>query len=202
MSLSGRWTNEIRGREEGDQSRGRSRRRSRRSSDGTRQNDGIIQMEFTKRGSCFELDQNWGSGSYGRYFLCVVRLFFSFLASSRFHHLFSSNNTVHRGFLIGEGFEILLFILSSLSIDRFLSFLEIIFEYHVYFLNREFKLATLQSIQTDPVYSIGFRLLDGKHFFFIPARSFLPFRKRRKAKDRFASKYNRPFNAACLFQFF
>lgn len=111
VSLSGRWTNEIRGREEGDQSRGRSRRRSRRSSDGTRQNDGIIQMEFTKRGSCFELDQNWGSGSYGRYFLCVVRLFFSFLASSRFHHLFSSNNTIHRGFLIGEGSKF--FFLSS-----------------------------------------------------------------------------------------
>lgn len=78
-----RWTNEIRDTEERDESRDRSSRRSRRSV-GTRQSHGIIQMEFTSRASCFELDQNWGSGSYERHFLCVVWLFLR-LHSSRFH---------------------------------------------------------------------------------------------------------------------
>ena len=76
-----RWTNEIRDTKRRNQSRGRSRRKSGRSV-GTRQSHRIIQMEFTKRASCFELDQNWGSGSCERHFLRVACLFLH-LRSSR-----------------------------------------------------------------------------------------------------------------------
>lgn len=125
---------------------------------------------------------------------------FSFLASSRSHHLSSSIISYIPWISDWRGIEIFLFLLFILSsLDRFLSF-EVIFENRDTFY-REFKLATLESIQTR-IYSIGFRLRDGKHFFFHFDEIFSPFEKRRKAKDRFASKYNRPFDAACLFQFF
>lgn len=53
-----------------------------------------------------------------------------------------------------------------------------------------------------------FSTTHGKHFSFRRWNETPPFPprripvKRRKAKDRFASKYNRPFDAVCLFQFF
>lgn len=53
---------------------------------------GIIQMEFTKRGSCFELDQNWGSGSYVHDdTFSAWYASFSFLTSSRLHRLLFSS---------------------------------------------------------------------------------------------------------------
>lgn len=111
---------------------------------------------------------------------------FSFLASSRSHHLSSSIISYIPWISDWRGIEIFLFLLFILSsLDRFLSF-EVIFENRDTFY-REFKLATLESIQTR-IYSIGFRLRDGKHFFFISTRSF-PL-SRREEKPRIVSRVN------------
>lgn len=113
---------------------------------------------------------------------------FSFLASSRSHHLSSSIISYIPWISDWRGIEIFLFLLFILSsLDRFLSF-EVIFENRDTFY-REFKLATLESIQTQiRIYSIAFRLRDGKHFFFISMRSF-PL-SRREEKPRIVSRVN------------
>lgn len=176
MSLAGRWTNEIRGREEGDQSR----RRSRRNSDGTRQDA----MELFKWNSRNEAAVGSKLGEWvvctRRYFFCVLRLFL-------LSHFVSPPSSVVLFYYI-----LYIFIIYySRNVDFFfyhpllrtIVFYSSKFSKHrIRFLIASLKFSTLDRLQTGNI-SIGFRPRDGKALF-ISARSF-PFPEEKKSQGSF-----------------
>lgn len=188
MSLAGRWTNEIRGREEGDQSR----RRSRRNSDGTRQDA----MELFKWNSRNEAAVGSKLGEWvvctRRYFFCVLRLFLlshfvsppsSVVLFYYILYIFIIYYSRNVDFWFGEGSKFF-FLSSSPSNDRLLFFE--IFQTSYTLSYREFKILDPRSI-TDREYLDWFSTTRWKSTFHFG--EIVPL-SRREEKPRIVSRAN------------